>query len=164
MSYICKIATLEEMEEKWNYEIEHAKDKYNWKIWKESAIERVKNGKSIAYYGILDGKIISEATASLDRNIVQNSEGLISENTVYLNAFRTIEEYQGKGYFTKLFEYMLSDLKARGYKKVTLGVEPSEIKNIQIYFHYGFDEYVKSATEKYPDGEEILVNYYAKTL
>ena len=34
MSYICKIATLDEMEEKWNYEIEHAKDKYNWKIWK----------------------------------------------------------------------------------------------------------------------------------
>ena len=40
MSYICKIATLDEMEEKWNYEIEHAKDKYNWKIWKESAIWR----------------------------------------------------------------------------------------------------------------------------
>ena len=59
---------------------------------------------------------------------------------------------------------MLSDLKARGFKKVTLGVEPSEIKNIQIYFHYGFNEYVKSAIEKYPDGEEILVNYYAKTL
>ena len=164
MNYICKIATIDEMEEKWNYEIEHAKNKYNWKIWKESAIKRVKEGKSIAYYGILDGKIISEATASLDGEIVQNSEGLISEDTAYLNAFRTIEEYQGKGYFTSLFKFMLDDLKARGYKKVTLGVEPCEIKNIQIYFHYGFNEYVKSAYEEYPDGEKILVNYYAKTL
>ena len=145
MNYICKIATLDEMKEKWNYEIEHAENKYNWKIWKESAIKRVKEGKSIAYYGILDGKIISE-------------------DTVYLNAFRTIEEYQGKGYFTSLFKFMLDDLKARGYKKVTLGVEPCEIKNIQIYFHYGFNEYVKSAYEEYPDGEKILVNYYAKTL
>lgn len=164
MNYICKVASLEEMEEKWNYEIEHAENKYNWMIWKESAIERVKNGKSIAYYGILDGKIISEATASIDKNIVQNSEGLISEDTAYLNAFRTIDEYQGRGYFTPLIEFMLDDLKKRGYKKVTLGVEPCEVKNIQIYFHYGFTEYVKTSTEKYPDGEEVLVNYYAKTL
>lgn len=164
MAYICKIANLDEMEEKWNYEIEHAQNKSNWIVWKKSALERVKRGQSIAYYGILDGKIISEATASIDKTIVQNSEGLISEDTVYLNAFRTIDEYQGKGYFTPLFEFMLNDLKSRGYKRVTLGVEPCEVKNIQIYFHYGFTEYVKSATEKYPDGEQVLVNYYAKTL
>ena len=38
---------------------------------------------------------------------------------------------------------MINDLKQRGYKKVTLGVEPTELENKQIYFHYGFNEHIK---------------------
>ena len=48
-------------------------------------------------------------------------------------AFRTIEDYQGKGYFSKLFKYMIDDLKNKGYKRVTLGVEPEETKNKKRY-------------------------------
>ncbi len=37
--FVCKIASLEEMEEKWNYEIDIAIDnKQNWIIWKEENI------------------------------------------------------------------------------------------------------------------------------
>ena len=39
--YICKIALVEEMERKWDYEIKKNKSD-NWKIWKAEAIERVK--------------------------------------------------------------------------------------------------------------------------
>ena len=101
-NYICKIPSLDEMNKKWNYEIEHAKeDKDNWIIWKEKAINNFKNKISIPYYGILDGNIICEATALLDKEVVQNSEGLVDNDTVYLTAFRTVDEYQGKGYFSK---------------------------------------------------------------
>ena len=163
--YICKIATLEEMNTKWDYEIAHAgEDRNNWIIWKKSSIEHVKEGKSLAYYGILDGKIISEATAILDGSIAQNSDGLVDEKTAYLSAFRTLEEYQGMGYFSKLFHFMLADLKSRGYEKVTLGVEPEELKNKQIYAHYGFNEHIKNGVERYPDGTEIDVEYYEKRI
>lgn len=161
--YICKIASVDEMEAKWNYEIKKHKSS-NWKIWKAEAIERVKNGKSIVYYGIRNGKIICETTAMLDKNTVQNYDRLVDDKTVYLCAFRTIEKYQNKGYFSRLFDFMICDLKGRGYEKVTLGAEPTEADNLKIYQHLGFNEFIKSAKETYPDGTVIDVNYYAKEL
>lgn len=161
--YICKIATIDEMKTKWNYEIRKNKNP-NWKIWKTEAIERVKNGQSIAYYGILNGEIICEATAMLDKSTVQNSDGLVNDKTVYLCAFRTNEKYQGKGFFSELFKFMTDDLKAKSFKKVTLGVEPTETENLKIYKHLGFDEFIKSEQEIYPDGTVINVDYYGKKL
>lgn len=164
-NYVCKIASIDEMNTKWDYEIEHAiNDKENWIIWKKDNIERFQNGFIIPYYGILDGKIICECTAALNSSVVQNVDSLVDEKTAYLFAFRTNEEYQGKGYFSKLFRFMIEDLKKRGYEKVTLGVEPEEIKNKEIYFKYGFDEHIKDSKEVYPDGTEIDVEYYGKKL
>ncbi len=118
----------------------------------------------IPYYGLLDGKIICECTAALSPSIVLNSENLVDEKTAYLTAFRTISEYQGQGYFSKLFKFMIEDLKNRGYERVTLGVEPKEKKNKEIYFKYGFNEHIRNSKEVYPDGTEIDVEYYRKYL
>ena len=41
---------------------------------------------------------------------------------------------------------------------------PAEETNKKIYAHYGFNEYIKSATEIYPDGTVIDVDYYGKNL
>ena len=163
-NYICKIANEEEMNTKWDYEIEHADDKENWITWKNEHIARFKNGYSIPYYGLYDGKIISECTAFINNTFIQDSDGLIDDTTAYLGAFRTIEEYQGQGYFSKLFKYMIEDLKKRGYKRVTLGVEPTELKNKAIYTKYGFTEHIKDAVDTYPDGTKVLVEYYGKNL
>ncbi len=163
--YVCKIANIDEMNKKWDYEIENAKeDKNNYIIWKNEHILRFKNGYIIPYYGILDGRIICECTATINKTFVQNSESLIDDTTAYLSAFRTIKDYQGKGYFSKLFSYMINDLKKRGYKKVTLGVEPNELKNKAIYTKYGFTTYIKTEKEYYPDGTTIDVEYYSKDL
>ena len=165
-NYICKIASIKEMQEKWDYEISKAvQDKRsNWVKWKKENIDNYEKGYIIPYYGILNEMIICEATAHLEAKTVQNSNNLISDKCVYLSAFRTNNEYQGKGYFSKLFYYMLNDLKNKGYEYVTLGVEPSEEQNKEIYKHYGFIEYIKSGQEVYPDGTIIEVEYYRKKL
>lgn len=163
--FVCKIPTLEEMNIKWDYEIEQNKEhQSNWIIWKKQFMENAFQEYIIPYYGFLNGKIICEATAIIEPSKVQNKEGLVDNKTAYLSAFRTNKEYQGKGYFSILFQYMLKDLKRRGYTKVTLGVEPTETKNKQIYEHYGFHELIKTAQEKYPDGTLIDVEYYGKNL
>lgn len=168
--YICKIATIEEMEQNWNYLIEIHPNDNAWKVYKETAIKNMEEGKTIVYYGILNGRIISEATAMLSNLAVQNSEGLVNDNTVYLSAFRTIKEYQGKGYFSNLYKFMENDLKNRGYTTLTVGVEPSEVKNMMIYFKYGFTNYIKTSYEFEPQKNEneepikIMVNYYSKNL
>ena len=163
-NYICKIATIDEMNIKWDYEINQKKDKTNWMLWKKENIANYQNGHIIPYYGILNGKIICECTAILEPSIIHNGEDLINAETVYLSAFRTIPEYQGKGYFSKLFKYMIKDLKEKGYTKATLGVEPTEIKNKAIYSHYGFNKYIKTEKDTYPDGTEIDVEYYGRYL
>lgn len=100
----------------------------------------------------------------LHPEVVQNSTGLVDRHTVYLSAFRTISKFQGKGYFSKLFHFMIDDLRQKGFTKATLGVEPIEVKNKEIYTHYGFTEYIKSGKEYYPDGTVIDVEYYGKRL
>ena len=164
MNYICKIASKEEIAKKFDYEISiHKEDEDNWIKWKEEALN-IPDGKRIVYYGILDGKIICEATAAISKDACQNSDGLVDEKIAYLFAFRTNIEYRKQGYFSKLFNFMINDLKSREYTKVTLGVEPNELENKEIYFHYGFTEHIKDAIEYEPDGTAVDVEYYGKEI
>lgn len=164
-NYICKIATIDEMNDKWDYEIKNSKDDKEYlTLRKKENIERFKKGLIIQYYGILNGKIICECTAAISPIVVQNSDNLVDNKTAYLTAFRTLPEYQGKGYFSKLYRFMIEDLKNRGYENATLGVEPKETKNKDIYFKYGFREHIKDSTEVYSDGTKIDVEYYGKKL
>lgn len=168
--YICKIATIEEMEQNWNYLIEIHPENNAWRIYKDEAIKNMQNGNVIVYYGIQNGVIISEATAMLDNLDVQDSTGLVDDTTVYLSAFRTRKEFRGKGYFSKLYKFVEDDLRNRGFTKLTIGVEPCEVKNMMIYFKYGFTKFIKSAYEFEPaknENEEpikMLVSYYEKDL
>ena len=164
-SFICKIASPQEIEIKWEYEISHhEKDKGNWIVWKKQSMENYRKGYTLPYYGILEGNIICEATAILHPKAVQNSTGLVDSHTVYLSAFRTVSRFQGKGYFSRLFHFMIDDLRQKGFTKATIGVEPAEEKNKEIYAHYGFTEYIKSGKEYYPDKTAIDVEYYGKTI
>ena len=117
-NYICKIATLEEMEQNWNYLIEIHPNNNAWKIYKEEAIKNMKEKNTIVYYGILNGTIISEATAFISNTYDTNE--LVNEHTSYLSVFRTRKEYQEKGYFSKLYNFMENDLKKRGYTKLVV--------------------------------------------
>lgn len=163
--YICKIASIDEVTAKWNHEIKRQKRrKTALEILKNNVVEHIRNGQSITYYGKMNDKIICQTTAMFDENIIQNSDNLVGVKTVYLCNFSTDKKYQGKGYFSKLFRFMIDDLKNRGYEKYTLGVEPTETNNLQIYKHFGFNELIKSGQETYPDGTIIDVDYYEMKL
>ncbi len=162
--YVCCIPSLCQTEDRWDYLVSSHEDKENWIVWRDQFHSMYASGKAVPYYGILDGEIICEATASLSPDIVDGPEGLVDEETAYLSAFRTNPGLRGKGYFGKLFSYMLHDLALRGYRYVTVGVEPDEEKNRSIYAHYGFDEFIKRTEETYPDGTAVVVDYYRKKL
>ena len=161
--YICRIASLEDMEQKWDYEIALHPGEINWSVWKGEAIERARTGRSVPYYGVLDGRVICEATAS-PLSAPQGGEEARAERAVELCAFRTVREYRGKGFFSKLMAFMLEDLKKRGYAKAIVGVEPEEKTNREIYRRWGFDEPAGTGTETYPDGKVITVEFCSKRL
>ena len=162
--YVCRVPSPEEMNRKWDYEIALHTEKTNWIIWKEEAIRSARTGRSIPYYGFLDGAIICEATAKPVSGIDQNGDEKTDERVAELCAFRTNKEYRGKGFFSKLLAFMEQDLKRQGYTKAIVGVEPGEEINKAIYHHWGFTEYVKTGTETYPDGTVIEVEFYGKCL
>ena len=88
----------------------------------------------------------------------------------YLAAFRTNKEYEGKGYFSKLYKFMENDLKNRGYSELSLGVGPEDDRNIEIYFHLGFRNYIKTVIEYEPSKddptvkEEDVILFYKKKI
>ena len=163
--YMCKIASVDEVITKWNYEIKKQKQKkLALELLKNNAVENIKNEQAVTYYGKLNHKIICQATAMFDEDIIQNCDGLVGDKTVYLCNFNTDKKYQGKGYFSKLFKFVIEDLKNKGYTKYTLGVEPKETNNLQIYQHFGFNKLIKSGQVVYPDGTIIDVDYYEMEL
>ena len=104
------------MQQNWNYLIEMHPNNNAWKIYKEESVKNMKEKNTVVYYGILNGVIISEATAFIANT--DDTNNFVNESTSYLSAFRTRKEYQGKGYFSKLYKYMEDDLKKRGYTKL----------------------------------------------
>ena len=161
--FICKRANLKEIKIKDQYEIDHnPKERDNWIFWTKQAIYNHRQKYTITYVGLLNGKIITQATAMIAPDIEPNV--VVSNTNVYLMAFRTIPRYQGKGYFSKLHKFMLADLKKRGYLTATVGVEPHETKNKEIYFGWGYTDHVCDGKITYPDDTKIDVEYYQKKL
>lgn len=163
-NYECVIATKELIIKKWDEEILKHNNSELWKSFKEKSLRNIDT--RIVYMGLLNGNIITECTAIVSKNDLdmQNKDSLVGDDRAYLTAFRTNKEFENQGYFSKLYKFMENDLKKRGFNYLTLGVEPCEIRNMQIYFKWGFNKYIKSDYEVYPDGERILVNYYKKNI
>ena len=150
-NFSCKVATRDELLKRWEYLIKIHPGNNDWVRYKENAVRNYDNGSTISYLGFLDDQIICEATAYIKESAfvgdISNPSGLLNDNMAYLAAFRTNKEYEGKGYFRKLYNFMEKDLKNRGYTELSLGVGPESVRNIEIYFHLGFREYIKTVIE-----------------
>lgn len=162
--YKMFIANKEQIAYMFDMNAKRTGDYKNWESFKKNALDNYDN--RIVYMGMLGDEIITEATAIINENglTVQDKENLVGDKIAYLQAFRTKEGYDNKGYFSKLYKFMESELKSKGFERLTLGVEPCEVRNILIYFNWGFTDYIKTSYEIYPDGEKIIVNYYGKNL
>ena len=162
--FVCKIATRDEILKRYDYEISiNSGEEKNWMKWKQEYMD-MPEWKRISYFGLLDDIVVCEATAALSSDVCINMEGLVDDKTAYLFAFRTNKEFRWQWYFSQLFRFMIDDLKSRWYNQVILWVEPTEIENKKIYFHYGFNELVKTGVEPNPDGSLVIVEYYRKYL
>ena len=49
-SFVCKIVSIEDINQKWDYEISNHSGNVNWIMWKTEAINNFQSGKSIPYY------------------------------------------------------------------------------------------------------------------
>ena len=162
-NFICKIATREELLKRWEYLIKIHPGNNDWVVYKENALRNFDNKNTISYLGFLDDEIICESTAYIKEDAfigdISEPSELLNSDMAYLAAFRTNKEYEGKKFFSKLYKFMENDLKEKGYSELSLGVGPEDVRNIEIYFHLGFREYIKTLVEKENLKEDVILFY-----
>ena len=166
-NFICKVANKEELIKRWDYLIKIHPNNNSWVVFRKNAIKNFDDGSTISYLGFLNDEIICELTAYIKPSAfigdISEPSGLLSSDMAYLAAFRTNKEYEGKGYFSKLYKFAESDLKERGYTELSLGVGPEAVRNMEIYFHLGFREYIKTTIEHNSPKDEFI-NFYKKEI
>ena len=160
-NYVCKIANRDELLKRWDYLIEIHPGNNKWVEFKENALKHFDEKSTISYLGFLNDKIICEITAYIKDSAfigdISDSSGLLNDSMAYLAAFRTNKEFEGKGYFSKLYNFVENDLKEKGYTELSLGVGPEAVRNMEIYFHLGYRDYIKTLIE-YESSQEDPVN------
>lgn len=155
-------ATREDLETIWNKSIADNPGDERYLRWKNQFIRDNETGAAATFVVVIDGDPVGEGTLLFSpdcraiRGRTQLADGMRCTN---VNALRIRPEYEGLGHISKLMQAMMQYAKELGYGQITIGVEPCEARNLGIYLHWGFDQFLFSETE-----DDCLVLYYGKKL
>lgn len=84
------------------------------------------------------------------------------DKRAYLCAFRVKKEHRGHGFGSSLMKKALVDLKERGFRNATIGVEKDELDNIRLYRHLGFNTKIKDCHYDPCGLDELMQPVYAE--
>lgn len=155
-------ATPDDLERIWNMNIADNAGDDRWIRWKGEYIAYNQSGMAATFVVVCDGEPVGEGTLlfSGDCKAVSGRRLLADNGTIAnVNALRIRKEYEGKGCISTLVRMMERYAAEKGYTRLTIGVEAKETRNLAIYLHWGYNEYVMSELD---DGELVL--YYAKEI
>ena len=141
-----RLATIEELEKWWDEKIKKSPQNNACKVWKESFVSGNKNGLRKTFFVFEDKNYIGQGTLLLKSDdAVMTGSGRAEIIKLEINP-----EWRGKGIATKIYKTIEQYAKQIGIDTLTIGVEPGEVKNMQIYFHWGFTKFLQITTETYP--------------
>lgn len=161
--YEYKIATMEELERRWDINIANNIGDNRWVDWKTMFIDDNKTGKCKTFVVLCGEEPVGEGTLLFSPEKVQGRTELADGvNIANINALRIEKSHEGKGHISKLVKLMEQYAIDNGYKTLTIGVEAKETRNIAIYLHWGYTTFVTSEISEIE--EEGLVLYYSKLL
>ena len=146
----------------WNRNILDNPGDDRWQRWKEQFIGYNRSGAAVTFVVLDDENPVGEVTLiiSPECKAVKGSPCLADGKVIgNINALRIRKEYEGHGYVSALMREMEAYAKERGIETLTIGVEAAETRNLGIYLHWGYTEFVYSETDC---GELVL--YYAKKI
>ena len=124
-----------------------------WIKYKDQRLKQLEDKEIDIYVIEEEEKFIGEITVNyISHELLTET---IPNIRVYFEAFRINRKYQGKGLGQKLIEYTINDLKEKGFKEFTIGVEEDNEKAKHIYFKYGFTEAID-----YGKGDEFDPSEY----
>ena len=164
---IIRPATIEEITDWWDKKIEKNPNDNSLVVWKKRYVEENINGNRKTFFAFGDNcEFIGQCTLlfeSEDKVMTGNGKAEIIKLEI-------VESERGKGMATQIFNIVKKYAKEQGITTLTIGVEPCEIKNMQIYFHWGFANFLQCITETYPpvnndvEGEKVVVLCYSQKI
>lgn len=157
-----RIATRDDLEKIWAKDIAKNQGDQCWIRWREQYLEYNRLGKATTFVVLVNDDPIGQITilfspecsAVKDRTMLCN--GI---NVANMNAFRIEKEYEGQGHISKLVKMAEAFAKDKGVSYLTIGCEAKESRNLAIYLHFGYTEFITSTVE-----DDELVLYYGKKL
>lgn len=157
-----RIATADDLERLWDYDINSNRGEEQWKKWKMQYLDYNKSGDATTFVVLDKNEPIGQITILFSPNCsaVKDRPMLCNGNDIAnMNAFRIRKEYEGQGHISKLVKMAEKYAKERGIKHLTIGSEAKESRNLAIYLHFGYTKFVTSFVE---EGELIL--FYEKDI
>ena len=157
-----RIATTEDLEQLWAYNIAQNPHEPAWVRWKGEFMAYNQKGQAVTFAVVCNGEAVGEGTLMLSPECkpVRHHPELADGKTVgNINALRIRDAYEGQGHISRMMKVLEAYARSIGLKKLTIGVEASETRNLGIYLHWGYDTLVSWEVE---DG--VLVLYYEKAL
>ena len=155
-------ATIEDLEKIWDKDIEQNKGEDCYIRWKQQYMEYNETGKATTFVVLDEDEPIGQITVlfSPECSAVKNRPLLCNGKTkANMNAFRIDKKYEGQGHISKLVKMAEKYAKDKGITYLTIGSEAKESRNLAIYLHFGYKEFITSLIE---DGELIL--FYGKSI
>lgn len=160
--FVYRKATIDDLEKIWNMDIKNNPGEDCWIKWKDQYIDYNKKGEASTFVVLDDDKPVGQITVlfSINCSAVKDRPMLCDGKIIAnMNAFRIEKEYEGQGHISKLVKMAEKYAKEKGVKYLTIGSEAKESRNLAIYLHFGYKEFVTHMIE---DGELIL--FYKKEI
>ncbi len=159
-------ATREDLEKIWDKDIAKHPNDDRWKRWKNRYILDNEENKCATFVVLDNENPIGQITVlySPECGSVAGRPLLCNgTDTANMNAFRIEKAYEGQGHISKLVKMAEEYSKRVGIKYMTIGSEAKESRNLGIYLHFGYNEFLMY---EFDDEEEDkpLVLYYKKPL
>lgn len=157
-----RVATRADLESLWAFNIAENPGDDRWVRWRDEYIGYNQTGQAVTFTVAVDQTPVGEGTLLLspDCGAIDGRTQLADGQAVAnVNALRMAKAYEGKGYMSALMRLMEAWARTHGYQRLTIGVEARETRNLAIYLHWGYCDFVLAEEE---DGELVL--YYAKKL
>lgn len=155
-------ATPADLEILWARNISDNPGDERWIKWKDEYIGYNQSGKAITFCVVADGIAVGEGTLILSsdcRAVAGITELCNDSSTANINALRIQKKYEGKGYISTLIKVMEKYASEHGISRLTIGVDASQTRNLAIYLHLGFTEFLLYRIE-----DTQLVLFLQKTI
>ena len=147
--YAYQPATPAQLERRWDINITNNPGDPRWVAWRTQLIEDNRAGLCKTFVMLCGEEPVGEGTLLFSPD----------PEEAEVNALRMDKAHAGKGHMSHLVRIMESHAAARGIRRLTIGVDAREARNLAIYLHWGYRTFIRHAFE---DGELVL--YYGKTL